>query len=133
MLKHKDFFFSLCKFVVGNGENTRFWEDWWIGPKALKDSYPRIYNICFDKEKSVAWVLEKGLDNIGFRRSLLWEHIKEACESVVLDESSDKIRWTLTGDGNYSVKTCYRHLIQNEMKYPYKFLWKVKMPPRVKF
>ena len=124
---------------MGNKENTRFWEDWRIGPKALKDSYPRIYNICFDKEKSAACMLKKGLDNISFRRSLcgeslmLWGHIRDACESVMLDDSSVRIKWTLCGDGKYNVKTCYRHMIQNEMQYPYKFLWKVKMPPRVKF
>lgn len=41
--------------------------------------------------------------------------------------------WTLTKNGVYSVKSFYRHLIENGVKYPHFFLWKVKMPPRVNF
>lgn len=59
-------FLALCKLVIGNGRDVRFWEDWWIGDKAVKDNFPRLYNLCFDKNKSVADMLEKGLDSVSF-------------------------------------------------------------------
>ena len=35
ILKHRDHFVSLCKFKIGDGDRTRFWEDWWIGNAPL--------------------------------------------------------------------------------------------------
>ena len=98
LLKHKDHFTSLSKFQIGNGGNTRFWEDLWIGSAPLCMSFPRLYNVCFDKQKTVREIFEKGIDNMRFRRTLigdsreLWDHIKEACSSVVLKDENDKIK-----------------------------------------
>ena len=61
----------------------------------------------------------------------LWNHTKEACASLVLNNRKDEAIWTLTKNGIYSVKSFYRHLIENGVKYPHFFMWKVKMPPRV--
>lgn len=37
-------------------------------------------------------------------------------------------------DGQWQVyvKSCYKHLVQARLKYPYNSLWKTKMPPRFK-
>lgn len=59
LMKHRDYFLSLCKFEIGTGENVRFWEDWWIQNKPLKDNFPRLYNLCFDKNKSTKKCLIK--------------------------------------------------------------------------
>ena len=138
LLKHRDHFTSLCKFVVGDGGNTRFREDWWIGSAPLCKQFPRLYNICFDKKKTVKEVVEGGIDNIQFRRTLtgdsreLWEHIKEACNSVVLTDGKDNVKWTLTKKGIYTLKSFYRHLVGNGINYPHLYMWKIKIPPRVK-
>lgn len=71
-----------------------------MGNKPLKHNYPRVYNVCFDKNKnfSVADVFLKGIDNILFIRTLwgspleLMNHIIDAC---VLNEQEDTIRWAL--------------------------------------
>lgn len=87
---------------------------------------------------SVADILGGGLNNGRFRRTLyresleLWEHIREACGSVTLNEQRDVVRWTLMGNGKYTVKSCYRYMVQTGFRYPHNFLWKVKMTPRVK-
>lgn len=73
----------------------RFWEDWWIGPKSLKHSFSRLYNICFDKNKSVKNILDNGIENMRFRKTLmrdslkLWNHIKEVCDSIALNNEKD--------------------------------------------
>lgn len=116
----------------------RFWEEWWIGDKPLKTDLPRLYHACFDKTKSVAEILCRGLDQVQFRRMVygdsldLWNHIKEVCVDVVLADQKDFIRWTLTKNGGYSVKSYYRLLTEKRVKYPRNFLWKVKVPPRMK-
>ena len=73
-----------------------------------------------------------------FRRTLLgdarelWGHIKEACRSVTLNEDKGEMKWSLTKKGVYTVKSFYRHLIENGVKYPHLYVWKIKMPPRIK-
>ena len=95
VLKYRDHFASLCKFRIGNGDRTRFWEDWWIGNAPLNKNFPRLYDLCFDKKKIVKEIFDNGLDNVQFRRTLLgdarelWGHIKEACRSVTLNDHKD--------------------------------------------
>jgi hypothetical protein len=31
--------------LVGNGQNTRFWEDTWLGDISLCEQYPSLYRI----------------------------------------------------------------------------------------
>lgn len=54
LLHSKDKFIALCKFRIGNGRSTRFWEDWWLGSRPLKLQFPILYDICFNKNISVA-------------------------------------------------------------------------------
>jgi hypothetical protein len=47
---------SLCRgsFTVGNGQDTRFSEDVWLGNKSLAEQYPALYNIVQQKQVFVA-------------------------------------------------------------------------------
>ena len=83
-------------------------------------------------------MFENSLGNVHFRRTLigdareLWEHIKEVCSSVTLNDDKDEVKCTLTKKGVYTVKSFYRHLIENGIKYLHLYMWKIKMPPRIK-
>jgi hypothetical protein len=45
IMKVKDLFFNLGSFVLGNGEQIRFWEDVWLGDQPLMRQYPSLYHI----------------------------------------------------------------------------------------
>jgi hypothetical protein len=45
LLKVKDEFFIRGSFNVGNGMDTEFWEDTWLGKKPLSQQYPSLYII----------------------------------------------------------------------------------------
>jgi hypothetical protein len=45
LMKVQDEFLSRGSFTMGNGEDTRFWEDTWLGNKSLAQQYPSLYNI----------------------------------------------------------------------------------------
>nr|GEX54009.1 reverse transcriptase domain-containing protein [Tanacetum cinerariifolium] len=54
-LKHKGVdILPLAKRRLGNGENTLFWEDKWIGEGTLKTKYPRLFALKHQKSISVA-------------------------------------------------------------------------------
>ena len=69
LMEIKDQFFERGKFVVQNGLQTRFWEDWWIGNKPLKLQYPTLYRIVRKKNQTVASVLGASPLNVSFRRA----------------------------------------------------------------
>jgi hypothetical protein len=68
--KGKEDFFSRGSFNIGNGLDTRFWEDTWLGNKSLAQQYPSLYNIVQRKQVSVANVLNQNPLNISFRQTL---------------------------------------------------------------
>jgi hypothetical protein len=45
LMKVKADFFDRGSFEVGNGEQTRFWEDKWLGDKPLAQQYPSLFGI----------------------------------------------------------------------------------------
>jgi hypothetical protein len=66
----KQIFFDRGSFKVGNGEDTSFWEDTWLGDKPLAQQYPSLYNIVQHKQVTVASILGQNPPNITFRRIL---------------------------------------------------------------
>jgi hypothetical protein len=44
-MKVKEDFFSRGSFKVGDGENTQFWENMWLGDKPLAQQYPSLFSI----------------------------------------------------------------------------------------
>ena len=44
----------------------------------------------------------------------------------------DQVKWSLTKNGIFSVKSLYRELTLNSIGYPHKFMWKAKIPLKIK-
>ncbi|GJU75866.1 RNA-directed DNA polymerase, eukaryota, partial [Tanacetum coccineum] len=110
-LKGKGFdFWSHCKKRIGNGNDTRFWFDCWIGDIPLRDKFPRLFALELDKEASVAVKLSTPIEN-SFRRSArggLEQHLladmNSMLDSVALLNSGDRWVCDLASDGNFRVK-----------------------------
>nr|GEV64012.1 RNA-directed DNA polymerase, eukaryota, reverse transcriptase zinc-binding domain protein [Tanacetum cinerariifolium] len=96
-LKGKGFdFWSHCKKRIGNGNDTRFWFDCWIGDIPLRDKFPRLFALELDKEASVVVKLNAPIE-ISFRinaRGGLEQHLMAdmnfMLDSVVLLNSGDR-------------------------------------------
>nr|GFB40574.1 RNA-directed DNA polymerase, eukaryota, reverse transcriptase zinc-binding domain protein [Tanacetum cinerariifolium] len=68
-LKGKGFdFWSHCKKRIGNGDDSRFWFDCWIGDVPLRVKFPRLFALDLNKEASVAVKLSAPID-VSFRRN----------------------------------------------------------------
>jgi hypothetical protein len=102
---------------VGNGVNTSFWYDTWVGESPLKDWFPRLYSISTQKEVSVAdmWYPTDGVA----KWRLLWRRRFFVCEETVLEEMlevinrvtlsnlPDKWGWKPENDADFTVKSVY--------------------------
>jgi hypothetical protein len=58
-MKVKEEFLTLGSFVIGNGLNTKLWEDIWLGERSLAEEYPSLYNIVNHKNVMVENVLQQ--------------------------------------------------------------------------
>ena len=75
LLVVKHLFYDNCRKHVGDGCNTRFWVDLWRDDQPLKVAYPRLFDLCFNKNTSVTMAFSLGLSNISFRRTLYWDSL----------------------------------------------------------
>ncbi|GKB42027.1 RNA-directed DNA polymerase, eukaryota [Tanacetum coccineum] len=116
-LKGKGFdFWSHCKKHIGNGNDTRFWFDCWIGDIPLRDKFPRLFALELDKEASMAVKLSTPIEN-SFRRSArggLEQHLladmNSMLDSVALLNSGDRWVCDLASDGNFRVKDVHNSI-----------------------
>ncbi|KAL8476037.1 hypothetical protein ACS0TY_028632 [Phlomoides rotata] len=107
--------------TVGNGRNTWFWEDKWVGNFRLRDKFPRLYNLC--QEKSVRiwdvgeWMGDTWVWKWGWRRNLRDREMAILLElSDLIDryplkrEEKDKWRWEPEPNGTYTTRSVYEWL-----------------------
>ena len=56
--------------LVGDGQNTLFWEDLWVGEQRLKQRFPRLFLMSLQKSSTIA---DYGFwDGGSWHWSLLW-------------------------------------------------------------
>ncbi|RVW40626.1 Transposon TX1 uncharacterized 149 kDa protein [Vitis vinifera] len=73
-------FSLITRYVVGNGERIRFWEDLWWGDQPLGTQYPRLFRVVVDKNISISSVLGPSRPfswNLNFRRNLSDSEIED--------------------------------------------------------
>ncbi|GJS54510.1 RNA-directed DNA polymerase, eukaryota [Tanacetum coccineum] len=120
---------SHCKIRVGNGMNTSFWNDCWIGDSMLKHLFPRLFALETIKDIYVADKFRVPI-TCSFRRPVRGrfeaqqlDHLMGLIESTLLSNSDDRWVWDLYGDGVFHVKDV-RNLLDET------FLPKVDTPTR---
>lgn len=63
-------FWDNISINLGDGKKTSFWEGMWSGDRSLREAYPRMFQLCSNKEGKVA---EMGAwDNGEWRWRLRW-------------------------------------------------------------
>ncbi|RVW94823.1 DEAD-box ATP-dependent RNA helicase 39 [Vitis vinifera] len=134
--------YSSLAFRVGNGRRVRFWKDKWCGDEPLYESFPSLFAISRAKD---AWVSEVwNPDGVGdgwtplFSRALNdWEI--EMMEQFMLKiqafrvqrEIEDKMVWTASRSGVFSVKSLYSTLEPGgSAMFPYVGIWSASVPQR---
>ena len=95
LMEIKDLFVSKGKFKIQSGNQTRFWEDLWIGDRLMKEVYPSLYNITRRRSEIVAKVLSTIPINVSFRRALtgnrlaLWLYLVRKVANFMPNNEND--------------------------------------------
>ncbi|GKA93122.1 hypothetical protein Tco_0815108, partial [Tanacetum coccineum] len=105
-------FLQFIRKKIGNGVNTSFWADSWIGSIPFKEKFPRLY--ALEESKSISVADKLGLSSLylSFRRpprgGIEQDSFNLLCQSVrglVLSNIEDRWSWSLEGSGLFSVKS----------------------------
>lgn len=115
------FLTNMVRKAVENGESTKFWHEYWIGPSPLRIIFPRLYSISSSPNASIA---SFGLwDGLSWTWSFTWmrelrprdldeyHRLSLLLEQVVLSPyESDSLIWTPEKSGSFSVKSAAKEL-----------------------
>ena len=140
-----DHFSKFLEFEVGDGSWTWLWIDVWCGELPLKDMFPEFYSITRDKEAFVAKHMRIHNDKIhwemDFIRSIQdWElesisNFFQLLYSVsIKGQRQDQICWKPSSSKAFQVRSYY-HVLSSQagVLFPWKCVWKPRVPPRVTF
>ena len=138
---------SHVTLVVGDGSRILFWHDKWVGDNMLKRLYPQLFLCSNDKEACISNVLryqEGGIDRIWNLRFLRDFHERELGAAFSFLEfiqsriprggGNDPSHWCLKGNGMFDTRSYYI-IIRGAAasNFPWKGVWKAKIPRRVAF
>ena len=122
---------------MGNGLNTSFWKSNWIGNQPLAVQFPSLFDLAYDKDISVNKVLVSNFEALSFRRRIignlrvLFDDLMNCCNHFSLSDQDDRIVWGLDKKV-FSVNSLYKRNVMDQVSVPYKFLWKSKLPQKIK-
>ena len=112
-----NWFSSRVRRRVGNGRNTCFWKDKWLGEEPLLTLFSRHYSLSTQKEAKVGdlMVYQGGMRvwNTTWRRHpFVWEvnlidNLMALLKGVILGPEEDRWEWIPDDTGVFSVKSAY--------------------------
>jgi hypothetical protein len=138
-------FAEYVSFSIGSGTSVSFWLDQWCEEGVLKGLFPAIYNIAQDKRAKVSnylsWHNDDMVWSVNLVRSLQdWEveefmvFMEFLYNQKVKKEEMDSMRWNHTKSGLFEVRSFYGLLSgRSNTQFPWKNVWKPKIPSKVAF
>ncbi|RVX16130.1 hypothetical protein CK203_014543 [Vitis vinifera] len=128
-------FFLRTRIHIGNGGQTRFWWDMWVGDSKLKDLFPLLFGIAANNSAIVAdlWGRQEGGGGgweVHFRRPFQDWELEEVnrflgyISAVRVQEGEDFLVWKIERKGTFKVNSYYRSLKEdNSPVFPEKEVW----------
>ncbi|GLT52165.1 hypothetical protein SLA2020_255190 [Shorea laevis] len=130
---------------VGEGSDTLFWHNIWVGEIPFKEKYNRLFRISLDQEAVIAdmgsWNQRKWEWEWRWRRNLfVWENellqelINELQGISLKKGQQDTWMWKHSREGKYSVQTAYKYLSQQHTAgsgQKYDLVWNKNVPLKV--
>lgn len=126
--------------IVGNGENTNFWYDYWhpIGPLFQKFSENMLYAFRMTKLEKVAECIQEGNWPwpTGRRNTAEIRQLKQNTPTSFLPKSdaADRVIWVGNNSGNFTLKDAMKMIYQDSPRVEwYGLVWGKGFVPRYSF
>jgi hypothetical protein len=100
--------------------------------------YPNLYNLVRKKSATIQSVFSTTPLNVSFQRSLVgvnlqsWHDLVHNIANIHLNDQPRIFRWVLTSSGQFLVSSMYMAMIDSDIVPHNIFLWKLKIPLKVK-
>lgn len=124
--KVEESFWGNARYQVNSGDRILFWKHRWLGQETLQDTYPQIFKICTNQDRTVARFAcmagEQVAWDLNWRRNPKKHEIAElskllqSFEAVKLEPKADSIYWLPNNKSQFTVKSCYQTLNQQSSR-----------------
>jgi hypothetical protein len=138
-------FSKFLKFEVGNGTRIQFWDDIWCCAEPLKAMFPDLYRIACVPEATVADHMQVRGGAVTWEVHFIrmahdWElesfssFLDVIYAATIKNSGLDKMVWIPSLVEGFQVRSYYQVLSSSRNgDFPWKIIWKSKVPPRVAF
>lgn len=137
LLKIRGFYMAGRKVEVKNRKQTLFSHDVWLYDMPVKEKFSELYNLCEQKEITVAEVLSTSMQ-LSFRRWLTpdlrerWGVRRSDSLNFATTDTNDVIGWKWEKNNKLSVKSMYNALTTDDNEPAHQKIWKGKIPAKIK-
>jgi hypothetical protein len=133
----KSKFFRFRHFLIKDGSQIMLWEDKWLDNAPLREQYPSLYNIVLctiAKVMSTSPLVVTSRRDLIRQRLVAWNSLLQCLAAIQLSPGSDEFRWNLYKNGEFSMDSMYKALIQLDIPVDSKkMIWKMKIPLKLTF
>ncbi|KAJ0727756.1 putative RNA-directed DNA polymerase [Helianthus annuus] len=137
--------FKAIRNVVGNGSNTLFWLDLWIGNTPFHIRFPTLFSLerlkmCYVSDRIIrvggglhtSWDWTRPFEQD--QEIAEFSELTDLLISVSISENQDVLRWGLDTSAVFSVRSVKSVLkICNRLQPHYSFVWNKWVPKKVGF
>ena len=138
-------FSKLLLYDVGDGTRVKFWKHVWCGDRTLQEAFPELYCISRTNDSSVAedmcwfggrihWDAKFCRPPQDWEQELFDLFMDMVYSSTVLGLGPDQVCWKPARSRGFEVRrfylSCYPPTL---LSFPWRMIWKSKVPPRVAF
>ena len=140
-----DSFVNYTSFIVGDGSRIKFWHDSWCGDHPLRVQFPDLFCLARAPEATVAdhlcFLGSMRHWNIAFcRRVHDWEletaaSFMDLLYSCPIHQGNlDSLCWRPSSQKIFQVRSYYSVLLKpSRISFPWRSVWKAKVPSKVTF
>lgn len=118
---------------------VEFWNFIWFGNCTISTKYPQLYNLCSNKNISIAEVMHSQGSVIHFRRFLVGILLSEWYEVLLLISTSSfkyhvhKISWWWVPSGQFTIRSIYKILnFRGINANKFIVVWELSIPPKIR-